>query len=99
MQPILNLILYLKYKAVDRTTMSSLKEAKDALMNVAVDYLQAYSQLVVSSQRQNTLLSPVSLRLIPTYCLALLKNVCLFKNLFINLSLFYSKYYCLIQLF
>ena len=55
--------------------MSSLKEAKDALMNVAIDYLQAYSQLVVSSQRHNALLSPVSLRLIPTYCLALLKNV------------------------
>lgn len=61
--------------AVDRTSMSSLKEAKDALMNVAVDYLQAYSQLIVSSQKQNALLSPVSLRLVPTYVLALIKNL------------------------
>jgi hypothetical protein len=28
--------------AVDRTSMNSLKEAKDALTNVAADFLQAY---------------------------------------------------------
>ena len=55
--------------------MNSLKEAKDAMINVAIDYLQAYSQVVVSSQRNNSLISPVSLRQIPLLVLALMKNV------------------------
>ena len=54
--------------------MSSLKEAKDALINVAIDYLQAYSQVVVSGNKHNSLLSPNSLRLIPLLVLALMKN-------------------------
>ncbi len=63
--------------AVDRTSMNSLKEAKDALTNVAADFLQAYSQLVIPSHKNNALLSSVSLRLLPTptYVLALMKNV------------------------
>jgi protein transport protein SEC24 len=55
--------------------MNSLKDAKDAMANVAIDYLQAYGQHLVSSQRSNSLLSPYSLRLIPLYILALMKNV------------------------
>lgn len=61
--------------AVDRTSMNSLKEARDALINVAADYLNAYGQLVVSANRHNALISPFSLRLIPVYILALMKNV------------------------
>jgi protein transport protein SEC24 len=61
--------------AVDRTAMNSLKEAKEALVNVAIDYLQAYSQTIVSAQRHNSLMSPQSLRLIPAYILALIKNL------------------------
>ena len=72
--------------AVDRTAMNSLKEARDALINVAVDYLNAYGQLVVSSNRQQSLISPYSLRLIPVYIVSLLKNV--------NFSLF--RYFSLI---
>ena len=64
--------------AVDRTSMNSLKEAKDALTNVAADFLQAYSQLIIPSHKNNALLSSVSLRLLPTYVLALMKNVFLF---------------------
>ena len=55
--------------------MSSVKEAKDALINVAIDYLQAYSQVVVSGNKHNSLLSPNSLRLIPLLVLALMKSV------------------------
>lgn len=61
--------------AVDRTAMNSLKEAKDAMVNVAIDYLQAYGQHVISTQRSNTLISPFALRLLPLYILALMKNV------------------------
>lgn len=55
--------------------MSSLKEAKDAMINVASDYLQAYTQVVVSGNRQNALISPNSLKLIPLLALALMKNI------------------------
>lgn len=61
--------------AVDRATLSTLKEAKDALINVGVDYLQAYSQQLVSSNKGNSILSPYSLRLVPTLILALMKSV------------------------
>ena len=61
--------------AVDRTAMNSLKDARDAMINVAVDYLQAYKHHVTSS-RSGSLISPYSLRLIPTFVLGLMKNVC-----------------------
>lgn len=57
--------------------MHSVKEAKDALVNVAIDYLNAY-HLVITKQNQkagSSLLTPYSLRLIPLYVLALMKNV------------------------
>jgi hypothetical protein len=68
--------------AVDRTVMNSLKEARDAMTNVAIDYLQAYSQNLVSAQKNNALMSPSSLRLIPLYALALMKNVIFYFILF-----------------
>ena len=63
--------------------MSSLKEAKDAMINVASDYLQAYTQVVVSGNKHNSLISPNSLRLIPLFVLALMKNVKFFNIKFI----------------
>lgn len=62
--------------AVDRTSMNSLKEARDAMVNVAIDYLHAYSQLV-TSHKTNSIISPHSLRLLPLYLLALMKCVSL----------------------
>lgn len=56
--------------------MNSVKEAKDALSNVAIDYLNAYTS-VVTKQQKSSLLSPYSLRLIPLYVLALMKSVSL----------------------
>ncbi len=61
--------------AVDRCSLSTLKEAKDALINVAIDYLQAYGQQVVSSNKGQAVISPHSLRLIPVLVLSLMKNV------------------------
>jgi len=64
--------------AVDRTTMNSLKEAKDAMCNVGQDYLQAYGMQHTTHNRNGNssgLVSPHSLRLLPTYLLALMKNV------------------------
>jgi protein transport protein SEC24 len=81
--------------AVDRTIMSSLKEAKDAMINVASDYLQAYTQVVVSGNRNAALISPNSLKLLPLYVLALMKNIA-FK--FGNIKLDERVYYmCLMK--
>ena len=60
--------------AVDRTAMNSLKEARDAMINVAIDYIQAYGQHV-TTHRSGSLISPYSLRLLPLYVVALMKNV------------------------
>jgi protein transport protein SEC24 len=87
-----------KIIAVDRTTMNSLKDAKDAMANVAIDYLQAYSQHLVSSQRGNSLLSPYSLRLIPIYILALMKNVLFFQLNYINFDILLKKNVCKIKI-
>jgi protein transport protein SEC24 len=60
--------------AVDRTAMNSLREARDALVNVAIDYLAAYRQHM-TSHTPGALITPYALRCIPLYVLALLKNV------------------------
>ena len=62
--------------------MNSVKEAKDALSNVAIDYLNAYST-VVTKQQKSSLLSPYSLRLVPLYVSALMKSVSLASFLLI----------------
>lgn len=66
--------------AVDRTAMSSLKEARDAMINVAIDYLQAYSQQITSHNKNSSLMSPYYLRLIPLLVLGLMKNVSILKK-------------------
>lgn len=53
---------------------SSLSDARDALVNAVVDPLSAYSS-AVSSVPRSTLTAPSSLKLLPLYVLALLKQV------------------------
>jgi hypothetical protein len=60
--------------AVDRSHESSLSDARDAFINVAIDVLSAY-KLIQSSGGHNSLLTPYNLRLLPLYILALLKYV------------------------
>ncbi|XP_069684298.1 protein transport protein Sec24A isoform X2 [Periplaneta americana] len=60
--------------AVDRSHQSSLSDARDAFINVAIDVLSAY-KLVQSSGGSASLLAPSNLRLLPLYILALLKYV------------------------
>ncbi|XP_026286720.1 protein transport protein Sec24A isoform X1 [Frankliniella occidentalis] len=60
--------------AVDRSQQSSLSDARDAFINVVIDALSAY-KVTQSSVMGAGLLAPTSLRLLPLYILALLKNV------------------------
>lgn len=60
--------------AVDRSQQSSLTDARDAFINVVIDALSAY-KVTQSSTMGAGLLAPRSLRLLPLYILALLKNV------------------------
>ncbi|XP_032680943.1 protein transport protein Sec24A isoform X3 [Odontomachus brunneus] len=59
--------------AVDRSLQSSLSDARDALINVAIDVLSAYKML--QSSGTGRLLAPESLKLLPLYIIALLKSV------------------------
>lgn len=59
--------------AVDRTITASLSDARDALVNAAVDSLSAYRTAVLTIQ-QPGLIAPYSLRLFPLFVLALLKQ-------------------------
>lgn len=62
------------FSAVDRSHESSLSDARDAFINVAIDVLSAY-KLLHPSGVHNSLLAPYNLRLLPLYILALLKYV------------------------
>ncbi|KAM5170338.1 protein transport protein Sec24A [Mantella aurantiaca] len=59
--------------AVDRSVASSLSDARDALINAAIDSLSAYRSSVLTVQ-QPGLLAPHSLCLFPMFVLALLKQ-------------------------
>ncbi|XP_053573187.1 LOW QUALITY PROTEIN: protein transport protein Sec24A [Bombina bombina] len=59
--------------AVDRSITSSLSDARDALVNAAIDSLSSYRTSVLTVQ-QPGLLTPHSLRLFPMFILALLKQ-------------------------
>lgn len=62
--------------AVDRCQSASMGEAKEAVMNVAVDALSAFrlSQNLPAGQLSSGLQAPASLKLLPLYLLALLKR-------------------------
>ncbi|XP_075837450.1 protein transport protein Sec24B isoform X2 [Microtus pennsylvanicus] len=66
-------ICLLANMAVDRSVSSSLSDARDALVNAVVDPLSAYSSMV-SSVPRSSLTAPSSLKLLPLYVLALLKQ-------------------------
>ncbi|XP_053995465.1 protein transport protein Sec24B [Hylaeus anthracinus] len=59
--------------AVDRSQQSSLSDARDALINVAIDVLSACK--LSQSVSSGSLLVPGSLKLLPLYIIALLKSV------------------------
>ena len=65
---------YVWFSAVDRSHQSSLSDARDAFINVAIDVLTAY-KLVQSSGGPTSLLTPSNLQLLPVFILALLKYV------------------------
>lgn len=66
--------IYLKiFTAVDRSLQSSLSDARDALINVAIDVLSAYR--LSQSTGVGGLIAPGSLKLLPLYIIALLKSV------------------------
>ncbi|XP_075970231.1 protein transport protein Sec24AB [Anticarsia gemmatalis] len=62
--------------AVDRCQTASMGEAREAVMNVAVDALSAFrlAQNLPAGDRSAALHAPASLRLLPLYLLALLKR-------------------------
>ncbi|KAF4098121.1 protein transport protein Sec24A [Onychostoma macrolepis] len=59
--------------AVDRCVTASLSDARDALINAAIDSLASYRSSVLTVP-QPGLLAPACLRLLPLYILALLKH-------------------------
>lgn len=62
--------------AVDRCMSASMSEAREAVMNVAVDALSAFrlAQNLPAGANSSALHAPHSLRLLPLYLLALLKR-------------------------
>ncbi|KAL5018602.1 hypothetical protein ScPMuIL_004324 [Solemya velum] len=61
--------------AVDRCVSSSLTDAREALINAALDSITSYSSTMHSSQRMGSLMLPHSLRLLPLYVLAMMKSM------------------------
>ena len=55
--------------------MQSMGDARDAMLNAAIDMLGAYGHTLTASQRMGQLPCPYSLRLMPLYILALTKSV------------------------
>jgi len=69
------IISLLAKMAVDKSLTQSLSDARDAMINAAVDMLSAYGNLVPAPQRIGQLPVCYSLRMIPVYILSLLKYV------------------------
>lgn len=64
--------------------MQSMGDARDAMMNAAIDMLGAYGNTLTASQRVGQLPVPYSLRLMPLYIHSLMKSVCLFLSLLVK---------------
>lgn len=60
--------------AADRVATSCLGDAREALMNAVVDGIKAYKTHMLSSAQAGFLCLPYSLRLFPTFVLALMKH-------------------------
>lgn len=61
--------------AVDRSLQSSLSDARDAFINVAIDILQSYKVSLNMGEAGGGLMASHCLKLLPLYILALLKHV------------------------
>lgn len=66
---------FILISAVDRSLQSSLSDARDAFINVAIDILSSYKLSLNMGSSNSGLLAPQSLKLLPLYILALLKYV------------------------
>jgi len=63
---------------VDRSVTSSMSDAREALINAAIDSLTAFGSTLPSSQRIGGLSIAFNLRLLPAFVLAMLKFVSVF---------------------
>lgn len=63
------------FVAVDRSVSSSLSDAREALINAAMDALASFGNTIPPAQRIGSLPICYTLRMIPTFILALLKSV------------------------
>lgn len=61
--------------AVDKSLSASLGDAREAMINAAVDMLSAYGSCLSAGQRLGQLPCLYQLRLVPLYVLAMLKSV------------------------
>ena len=61
--------------AVDRCIQSSMGDARDAMLNAAIDMLSAYGGTLPVAQRMGQLASAYQTRLMPVFILAMLKYV------------------------
>ncbi|KAI4462889.1 sec24-related protein [Holotrichia oblita] len=61
--------------AVDRSMQSSLSDAREAFLNVAIDILTSYKITLNMASGVNGLMVPDCLKLLPLYISALLKNI------------------------
>ncbi|XP_033124522.1 protein transport protein Sec24A-like [Anneissia japonica] len=61
--------------AVDKCQSSSMQDSRDAIVNVCIDSMMGFKDTLPASQTIGTLSIPYSLRLLPLYSLALLKNI------------------------
>lgn len=68
------IIALLAKMAVDRSLSSSMSDAREAIVNAAIDCLSAYSSSMPSYKGMGGLFINEQLRLVPLYCLALLKS-------------------------
>ncbi|XP_041363025.1 protein transport protein Sec24A-like isoform X2 [Gigantopelta aegis] len=68
------IISLLAKMAVDRSVSSSVGDAKDAMINAALDATQSYSSHIAPSQHMGALLYPFTLRCLPVFILSLIKS-------------------------
>ncbi|XP_046551665.1 protein transport protein Sec24A-like isoform X2 [Haliotis rubra] len=68
------IVCLLAKMAVDRSVSSSMGDARDALINAALDCVLSYRQQIPASQRMGALPLPFTLRILPLYILAMLKS-------------------------
>ena len=60
-----------------------MSDAREAIVNAAIDVLNAYGNTLTAAQKMGNLCINDTLRLMPLYCLALLKSVsCICFNTF-----------------